>query len=43
MSRSLVLTDIEHLMLQEIAKKNRSKPLNCIKKWIQTEYAKINK
>jgi len=43
MSRSLVLTDIEYLMLQEIAKKNRSKPLDCIKKWILLEYTRIKK
>ena len=41
MTKSIPLTQVEYLMLEEIAKKNRQKPLDYLRSWIRTEYAKI--
>jgi hypothetical protein len=41
MMKSISLTQVEYLMLEEIAKKSRMKPLDFLRAWIRTEHAKI--
>jgi len=40
--KSIPLTKIEYMMLEEIAKKHRSKPLDYLRNWIRSEDAKVN-
>jgi hypothetical protein len=41
MIKSIPLTQVEYLMLEEIAKKSRMKPLDFLRSWIRSEHAKI--
>jgi hypothetical protein len=43
MSRSILLSKVECLMLEDIAKYSRRKPIDCLREWIQKEYSKIKK
>ena len=35
------LTKIEYIMLKEIAKKNRKKPLDYLREWMASEHSKV--
>jgi len=41
MIKQMPLTKIEYMMLEEIAKKHRSKPLDHLRTWIRSEHAKV--
>jgi hypothetical protein len=41
MIKSIPLTQVEYLMLEEIAKKSRMKPLDYLRAWIRSEHSKI--
>lgn len=41
MRKSILLTKVEYLMLEEIAKKSRMKPIDFLRAWIRSEHAKI--
>jgi hypothetical protein len=41
MIKPIPLTKIEYMMLEEIAKKHRSKPLDYLRNWIRSEHAKV--
>ena len=41
MIKQMPLTKVEYMMLEEIAKKHRKKPLDYLREWIRSEHTKI--
>ena len=43
MTKLIPLSKVEYLMLEEIAKHSRRKPIEYLRQWIQNEYGKIKR
>ena len=41
MIKQVPLTKVEYLMLEEIAKKHRKKPLDYLREWIRSEHQNL--
>jgi hypothetical protein len=41
MTKSILLSKVEYLMLEDIAKHSRRKPIDYLREWIHKEYSKI--